>query len=150
VRDATRKIPLGWDVEHEGYSLTVEKSSNANEGILCRINASYWPGAVRGIDSLFQLFETYDEGSESEYMVRYSPISIRDRPGLPYRGVMIDTSRQFYSVQTLKDIILSEALGKINVFHWHLNDDDSFPFESRDYPDLTDYTAFSPLEVYSI
>ena len=83
-------------------------------------------------------------------MVRYAPIVIKDKPGFPYRGVMLDTSRQFYTKDKVKEIILSEALGKLNVFHWHLNDDDSFPFESADYPDLTDYTAFSDLEVYSI
>ena len=53
VSDATEKIPKGWDVEHESYTVEVLKSNSANIGIECRVNASYWPGVVRGLDSLF-------------------------------------------------------------------------------------------------
>jgi len=62
---------------------------------LVELSANYYPGYVRGLDTLFQLLETYDlaDGTEDTYMVRFLPIKITDEPGFPYRGVMIDTSR---------------------------------------------------------
>lgn len=41
------------------------------------------------------------------------------------------------------------ALAKFNVFHWHLVDDDSFPMEFPDYPNLSKNSAFSAKEIYS-
>ena len=120
-------------------------SKNANEGIVAQLNANYYPGYVRGLDSLFQLLETYDEqdGDDNSYMIRFLPINITDEPGFPYRGVMIDTSRQFYKQEVLENMIDSMMLGKINVFHWHIVDDDSWPLYVESYPDLTDSTAYS-------
>jgi len=40
-------------------------------------------------------------------------------------------------------------LGKINVFHWHIVDDDSWPLYIKSYPDLTDHAAFTKREIYS-
>lgn len=82
-------------------------------------------------------------------MMRFLPIHIIDEPAFPYRGIMIDTARQFFSMTSLKKIIDSMALGKINVFHWHVVDDDSWPLEIKSYPDFTDYAAFSKREVYT-
>lgn len=75
------------------------------------------------------MFETYDEadGTDNTYMLRFLPIQITDEPAFPYRGVMIDTARQFFRLPALKKIIDSMMLGKINVFHWHVVDDDSWP-----------------------
>lgn len=98
LKDNTTFIPDGYKTEYEAYSLQISMSKNANEGIVAQLNANYYPGYVRGLDSLFQLLETYDEqdGDDNSYMIRFLPINITDEPGFPYRGVMIDTSRQFY------------------------------------------------------
>lgn len=50
---------------------------------------------------------------------------------------MIDTSRHFYSVKILKEIIHACSIAKFNIFHWHIMDDDSFPLEVSAYPNLS-------------
>lgn len=92
--NVTHMIPDEYNTEHEYYELIIKKSANANEGIEVVLNAKFYPGFVRGLDSLFQLFETYDEADTTDdtYMIRFLPINITDEPGFPYRGVMVDTS----------------------------------------------------------
>ena len=63
---------------------------------------------------------------------------------------MLDTSWNFYPLTILKKIINSMMLSKLNVFHWHIVDDDSWPMEFKAYPDLTKLSAFSEKEVYSL
>ena len=61
---------------------------------------------------------------------------------------MIDTSRHFETVNTIKRLITSLAFSKINVLHWHMSDSQSFPFESKTHPKL--WTAsWSVQERYS-
>ena len=60
-----------------------------------------------------------------------------DEPRFHYRGLMIDTARHFIPIPILKKQIDTMAYNKLNSFHWHLVDDQSFPFESLVYPDLT-------------
>jgi hexosaminidase len=69
-------------------------------------------------------------------------MNITDFPRYPYRGFMLDTSRRFYTMDTLKQIFDSMFAAKFNVFHWHIVDDDSFPWELISYPNVTMYGAF--------
>ena len=62
---------------------------------------------------------------------------------------MLDTSRRFFKVDTIKKVIDALALAKFNVFHWHLLDDDSFPLELEAYPNVTKNGAFSAEQTYS-
>jgi hexosaminidase len=63
---------------------------------------------------------------------------------------MLDTSRRFFPVKTIKEMIDIMALSKFNAFHWHLLDDDSFPMEVLGNPNLNKYGAFSAKETYSV
>jgi len=56
---------------------------------------------------------------------------------------MLDTSRRFYSIKTIYQFLDAMAAAKFNVFHWHLTDDDSFPWEVKSFPDLTFHGAFT-------
>ena len=49
---------------------------------------------------------------------------------------MIDTSRHFQTLAEIRRVIDSLPYGKLNVLHWHISDDQSFPFESKTYPKL--------------
>ena len=62
---------------------------------------------------------------------------ICDEPTYPYRAFMIDCARHFFSVADLKKMIDAAALFKMNVFHWHLTDDQGWRIEIREHPRLT-------------
>ena len=60
----------------------------------------------------------------------------------------MDTSRHFASVGELERILDTMEYAKLNVFHWHITDAESFPFESKTFPDLT-FGAYSPEYTYT-
>lgn len=59
----------------------------------------------------------------------YTPWYIHDAPRFPHRELLIDSSRHFLPVPALKQIIDSLPYAKINVLHWHIVDNQSFPRE---------------------
>jgi len=76
-------------------------------------------------------------------------MTINDSPRYSYRGMMLDTSRRYFEVETIKEVIDTLAAAKFNVFHWHIVDDDSFPLELDSYPDVSQNAAFSADNVYT-
>lgn len=63
---------------------------------------------------------------------------------------MIDTSRHFIEVDRILELLDGMSFNKFNVLHWHMTDDQSFPFNSATYPDLAVKGAFFPDMIYSI
>ena len=64
-------------------------------------------------------------------------VSIEDTPRFRWRGLMIDVSRHFEPVSQIERTLDGMAMVKLNVFHWHLSDDQGFRAESKIYPKLT-------------
>lgn len=64
-------------------------------------------------------------------------VSIADAPRFGYRGMMLDCSRHFFSVEFVKKYLDLMALHNMNVFHWHLTDDQGWRIEIKKYPRLT-------------
>lgn len=54
-----------------------------------------------------------------------------------YRGMMLDVARHFFTVEEVKRVLDLLALHKMNVFHWHLTDDQGWRIEIVKYPELT-------------
>lgn len=84
------------------------------------------------------------------YAAKFAPINITDAPRYPYRGFMLDTSRRFYEMKTIKETLDILAAAKFNIFHWHIVDDDSFPMELPSFPNVTKGGAFTKDQVYTV
>ncbi|WP_445738184.1 beta-N-acetylhexosaminidase [Mariniflexile sp.] len=109
--------------DDESYTLNVN-----NETI--QLHAKTDVGALRGLETLLQL----TTNNESNY---YFPgVTITDAPRFVWRGLMIDVARHFEPVDVLKRNLRAMASVKMNVFHWHLIDDQGFRIESKVYPKL--------------
>jgi hexosaminidase len=110
--------------EDESYSLEVTPSG-------AHLHASTVVGAMRGLETLLQLVQSDATG----YFV--PAVSIHDAPRFRWRGLMIDCGRHFMPVDVLKRNIDGMASVKLNVFHWHLSEDQGFRMESKAFPKLT-------------
>ena len=103
-------------------------------------------GARHAIETLFQLSQ-YDRFSSS--FIISNDVKIKDAPYYPHRGVMIDTARNFIPVDKLKKVIDSMSYSKLNVFHWHITDSQSFPLVMESLPDFAKFGAYSPEKTYT-
>lgn len=73
---------------------------------------------------------------------RIPGVKISDKPEFAYRGLHLDCSRHFFSVDDVKKFIDLANIHKLNVFHWHLTDDQGWRAEIKKYPRLTEVGAF--------
>ena len=69
-------------------------------------------------------------------------VAIEDAPRYPWRGMMLDVSRHFFPKEFVKSLIDDLAMHKMNVFHWHLTDDQGWRIEIKKYPKLTEVGAW--------
>jgi hexosaminidase len=115
----------------EDYDLTVSKN-----GII--IQATTEAGVFYGIQSLFQLFPI-DKKSQA---IKIPCMQIHDGPRFHWRGMHLDVSRHFLPKEFIKTFIDILAMHKMNIFHWHLTDDQGWRIEIKKYPRLTDIGAW--------
>lgn len=94
-------------------------------------------GIVHGIATLRQLWQR--KGAAA---LALPGAVIRDYPRFGYRGMHLDVSRHFFSVDFIKQFIDQLALYKINNFHWHLTDDQGWRIEIKKYPKLQSVAAW--------
>ncbi|KAK0403501.1 hypothetical protein QR680_016957 [Steinernema hermaphroditum] len=132
-----RKVPPGDMNEH--YTLSVKETGKAV------LEAEEIWGALRGLETFSHLIWFCNKCHK--YRIR--TVEIDDRPRFPIRGYMIDTSRHFLSVNTIKRQIDLMAQNKMNLLHWHLVDSESFSYESRTFPELSAKGAYSTRHVYT-
>lgn len=76
-------------------------------------------------------------------------LEIRDKPVFRYRGAMLDCSRHFWTVEEIRQFIDILSLHKLNVFHWHLTDNQGWRIEIRKYPQLTAIGSIRPTSLVS-
>lgn len=110
--------------EDESYSLEI---SGAN----AHLHAATDVGAMHGLETLLQLVQSDGQG------FWLPAVTIQDSPRFKWRGLMIDCSRHFEPVGVIERTLDAMASVKMNVFHWHLSDDQGFRMESKVFPNLT-------------
>jgi hexosaminidase len=109
--------------EDESYSLEVGTQH-------ATLKANTALGALRGLETVLQLVSANQDG----YFLPL--VTVQDRPRFAWRGLMIDVSRHWQPVEVIKRNIDGLAAVKMNVFHWHLTDDQGFRVECKRSPKL--------------
>ncbi|XP_019151420.1 PREDICTED: beta-hexosaminidase 1 [Ipomoea nil] len=144
VHSDSEELQLGVD---ESYTLLVAKSNERSivQGISIEANSVY--GAVRALETMSQLC-VFDYVTK-DVQVHNAPWLINDKPRFKYRGLMLDTSRHYLPVEIIKQVIESMSYAKLNVLHWHIIDEQSFPIEVPTYPNLWK-GAYTKMERYTV
>lgn len=120
----------------EAYTLSVGK-----RGV--EITASTPAGLFYGTQSMLQLLPKEIKGSAKADIVWRAPrVEIEDSPRFPWRGMMLDVSRHFFTKQEVMAYIDQMAEYKMNRFHWHLTDDQGWRIEIESLPRLTQIGAW--------
>lgn len=76
--------------------------------------------------------------------------SIVDFAKFPHRGLLLDTSRHYLPIHDILLTLDAMSYNKMNVLHWHIVDDNSFPYQSSSYPNLSAKGAYHPSMVYTL
>ncbi|KAK0487111.1 N-acetylhexosaminidase [Armillaria novae-zelandiae] len=124
----------------DSYTLTVPA-----DGGDATVTANSTLGLFRGLTTFSQLW--YDW--EGVTYTPEAPLDIADAPVYPYRGFMLDTARNFFPVSDIKRTLDAMSWVKMNTFHWHVVDSQSFPLQVAEFPDLSTKGAYSSSSVYS-
>ena len=115
----------------EGYLLNI---STTEIYIVANSNA----GLFYGVQSLLQ----YIIAHNNQTPIQLPNLNVSDKPNVSWRGMEMDVSRHFYNVNTIKELLDLMAFYKMNVFHWHLADNEGWRLEIKKYPKLTEVGAW--------
>lgn len=134
---ATILIRLDSNLPTEGYELQIDKTK-------IEIKASKAAGVFYAFQTIIQLCpaELHGNTSKGTFKWKLSGLSIKDEPAFKWRGMMLDVSRHFFTKDEILELIDYLAFHKINVFHWHLVDDQGWRIEIKKYPKLTEIGAW--------
>jgi hexosaminidase len=113
---------------NEGYRLRIGRDE-------IQITANEPAGILYGIQTVYQLLGTYSDG-------RIPCMNVVDYPRFGWRGLHLDVSRHFMPAEFIYKMLDYMAIHKLNVFHWHLVDDQGWRLEIKKYPRLTEVGAW--------
>ncbi|MEM8521676.1 family 20 glycosylhydrolase [Flavobacterium sp. PL12] len=114
--------------QDESYKLEIQENK-----IL--ITAASDLGALHALETLLQMLQN----DNSKYY--FPTATISDTPRFTWRGLMIDVARHFQPVDVLKRNLDAMAAVKLNVFHWHLTDDQGWRIQIKKHPKLTELAS---------
>ena len=122
----------------EAYTLQIKPNA-------IQIEASTQAGFFYATITLMQLLDPsiWNQDANITFIKEWSlpACSIHDEPQFKWRGMMLDTARNFFSKDYVKKFIDRMSQHKLNVFHWHLSDDEAWRIEIKKYPLLTQVGA---------
>lgn len=110
----------------EAYRLTVNNKQ-------VTIAASTPAGVFYGIQTLRKSLPVQTNGAD----ITLPAVDVADAPRFGYRGMMLDCGRHFFPVSFVKKFIDILAMHNMNVFHWHLTEDQGWRLEIKSHPELT-------------
>lgn len=121
----------------EGYAITVTSTS-------VLIQATNQAGLFYGVQTLLQLLppQIYSPTPVANVAFTAPCVTISDQPRFAWRGLMLDSSRHFFTVPEIERVLDSMAMHKLNTFHWHLVDDQGWRIKTPQYPNLTSVGAW--------
>ncbi|XP_055968439.1 beta-hexosaminidase subunit beta-like isoform X1 [Sorex fumeus] len=139
-------VSVVYDSNCNAYpSISSDESYNLKvQGPVASLSANSIWGVLRGLETFSQLIYQDSYGT-----VTINESSIVDVPRFPHRGILIDTSRHYLSVDLILQNLDAMAFNKFNVLHWHIVDDQSFPYQSTTFPELSNQGRYSPAHVYT-
>lgn len=114
-------------IPEEGYRLDVN-------GDAVNVEASGEKGWIYALITLRQIMTADDEGKP--FLLKCPCCRIEDAPRFSYRGFMLDEARNFLGEDVVKRVLNLMSFYKLNVFHWHLSDDQGYRIESKKFPEL--------------
>lgn len=120
------------DLGNEGYHLKAEKRQ-------ITIEANQPAGIFYGVQTLLQMLPKEIRSQQVQHDVEWAiaGADITDKPQFPWRGLMLDVSRHWFTKEEVMRFIDELAEYKMNVFHWHLTDDQGWRIEIKSLPNLT-------------
>ncbi|KAF3906073.1 Beta-hexosaminidase [Orbilia brochopaga] len=130
----------------ESYTLTIMQDGDANRGVI-EIKGKSSLGVLHGLTSLTQLF--YFDGDNRVY-TPFLPVAISDAPKFSHRGLNLDVARSFYTVADILRTIDVLSWHKMNRFHLHITESQSWPLEIPTMPDLAAKGAYTKSQIYSV
>ncbi|KAF7767959.1 CAZyme family GH20 [Agaricus bisporus var. burnettii] len=139
VKSLSEDATAGIGNQDESYSLQVSEDGNAV------LTANTALGLFRGLTTFGQLWYELD----GETYTLQAPISIEDSPKYPYRGLLVDTARNYFPVKDIKRTLDTMSWVKMNHFHWHVVDSQSFPLVVPGFEELSNNGAYSSDQVYT-
>ena len=121
----------GFEIGNEGYAIINEP------GCDIVISAHTRAGFFYAYQTLLQASEIGADGKS-----RLAPGTILDKPRFAWRGLMLDEGRHFFGKERVKRLLDLMAIHKLNVFHWHLAEDQGWRVEIKKWPKLTEVGAW--------
>src|SRR5579864_8024245 len=109
--------------EDESYTLEISPDG-------AKLDATTPLGTMHGLKTFLQLVQVSPDGFAAP------ALKIQDKPRFPWRGLMIDVGRHFIPLDVLRRNLDGMEAVKMNVFHWHLSEDQGFRVESKKFPKL--------------
>lgn len=130
-------LGIGADLPAEGYRLSVDRRR-------VQLVGASPAGVFRGMQTLLQLLpKEVERAVPAQGMHWVMPsVLIQDQPRFGWRGLMLDVSRHFFTVDEVKAYIDQMAKYKFNLLHWHLTDDQGWRIEIKSRPRLTEVGAW--------
>ncbi|KAK9899280.1 glycoside hydrolase family 20 protein [Cystobasidium minutum MCA 4210] len=148
VSSITNEINKPHEERDESYQLEIKASSED-----VTLTAPTTLGLLRGLQTFTQLVYTTNPDDQKAKPTRYimkAPISIEDKPAYYIRGLLLDTARNYYRLRDIKRTLNAMSYSKMNYFHWHITDSQSWPLLIPSHPELSGEGAYSQEKVYTL